>query len=263
MKRVFLFLLALALLTPVTSYAKRAKYQVVEVKNGGSIKGTVKSTKKVKDPVIPIKISAKEKPEDAKKTKETCGESQQALMYVLSPANGVKNVLVIVENVTKGKAPAKKDLIIDNLKCRFEPLVGIAYVKAQYVVKNSDPILHNTSLGKMLKGGIRRTVYNLALPHKGQIIKKKNRVSGLIDVKCDAHAWMRAYVYSTKHPYVTITDDNGNFEIKDLLPGKYKVRFWHEGFEEVVKEIEVKAGKATKVDVTFTKTRKPAFMSRI
>jgi hypothetical protein len=261
MKRIIPITIVFALLLFGTSFA--ARYKVVEVKNGGSIKGKVKTSVKVKDPVVPIKLSSKEKPEDAKKIRETCGDSQKANMYLISSAGEVKNVLVIVENVKEGKAAPKKDFVLDNNRCRFEPLVGIAYVKSNYIVKNSDPILHNTSLGKMVRKGVRRTVYNLALPHKDQVIKKKDRVSGLIDVKCDAHSWMRAYVYSSKHPYVAITDEKGNFEIKDLLPGKYKIRFWHEGFEEVVKEVEVKAGGSAKVDASFTKKRKPDFMDRL
>ncbi len=260
MKRIAL--ITLALLFSLVNLSHAARYKVVEVKNGGTIKGKVKTAVSVKDPTIPIKISPKEKPEDAKKIREVCGTSQKANMYLVSPAGEVKNVFVIVLGVKQGKAAPKKDLVIDNTKCTFDPLVGIAYVKSKYVIKNSDPILHNTSLGKIVRKGVRRTVYNLALPHKGQIIKKKNRVSGLIDVKCDAHSWMRAYVYSSKHPYVAITDEKGNFEIKDLPPGKYKVKFWHEGFQEVVKEIEVKPGVNT-LNVTFTKTRKPAFMSRL
>jgi hypothetical protein len=42
--------------------------------------------------------------------------------------------------------------------------------------------------------------------------------------------------------------------------GKYTIRFWHKGFDEVVKEIEVKGGKVSALNTTFTKTRKPAFM---
>ena len=109
----------------------------------------------------------------------------------------------------------------------------------------------------MVREGVRRTVYNLALPFKDQVIKKPNRVAGLINVKCDAHSWMRAYVYSSRHPYVALTDENGSFEIKDLLPGKYRVRVWHEGFEDVVKEVEVKAGDTSRLDATFAKTRTP------
>ncbi len=263
MKRIIVLLTLVSLLVPGMIFAAREKYKVVVVKNGGTIKGKVVSAEKIKDPVIPIKVKPKENPKETEIEKKTCGSTQQAMMYVLSPSNEVKNVLVIVEDVTEGMDVPKKDLNINNVGCRFEPLVGISYVKSNYIIKNSDPILHNTSLGKMLDGDARRSVYNLALPFKDQVIEKPNRVDGLIDVKCDAHYWMRSYIYSAKNPYVAVTDDKGNFEIKDLLPGKYKVRFWHEGFEEVVKDIEVKAGAATEADVTFKKAVTPAFITRI
>ena len=60
---------------------------------------------------------------------------------------------------------------------------------------------------------------------------------------------------------MAITDAKGNYKIKDLLPGKYTVSYWHEGFEEVSKEIEVKSGEVSASNVTFEKTRKPAFLS--
>jgi len=74
---------------------------------------------------------------------------------------------------------------------------------------------------------------------------------------------MRAYIYSSRHPYVAITDENGNFEIKDPLPGKYTVTLWHEGFEGVEKEVEVKSGAGSELNVTFTKTRTPDFMDNL
>lgn len=263
MKKIVVLMVALALTVPALSFAKKDKYEVVDVKNGGTIKGKVISAEKVKDPVIPITVKPKENPKETELEKQTCGASQQANMYILSAANEVKNVLVIVEDVEKGKAVPKKDFVMDNVKCVFEPVVGVAYVKSKYIIKNSDPILHNTSLAKVLDNNVRRTVYNLALPHKDQVIEKENRVDGLLDVKCDAHYWMRSVVYSSRHPYVAVTGADGSFEIKDLLPGKYKVRFWHEGFEEVVQEVEVKAGEGSTLNTTFKKTVTPAFMSRV
>jgi hypothetical protein len=261
MKKIIVFMVVALLIIPSLSYTKRKpKYKAIEVTDGGTIKGTIKSAEKVKDPVIPIKIKPKENPEETKLEKDTCGSSQQAMMYVLSSSNGVKNAFVIVEGVKEGKAVPKKDITIDNLKCKFEPLVSIAFVKSNFVIKNSDPLLHNTNLGKEQRAGVRRTVYNLALPFKDQVIKKPIRVAGLINVKCDAHPWMRAYVYSTRHPYVAITDADGNFEIRDLPAGKYKVRVWHEGFEDVVQDIEVKAGGTSDLNAAFSKTRTPDFM---
>ena len=263
MKKIFVFSIVVLLLITGLSFAKKARYQVVEVTNGGTIKGKIVSAEKVKDPVITINVKPKENAEETALEKNTCGSSQQAMMYVLSSSKEVKNTFVIVEGVKEGKAAPNKDFKIDNKNCRFDPLVGVSYVKSKYIIKNSDPLLHNTSLGKIIRESVRRTVYNLALPFKDQVIEKPNRVSGLIDVKCDAHPWMRAYVYSSRHPYVAITDANGNFEIKDLLPGKYKVRAWHEGFEEVINEVDVKSGGISDMNVTFTKTREPEFMKRI
>lgn len=227
-------------------------YEVVEVKGGGSIKGKIKAASKEADPVIEIKISPKERPEDAEKIRQTCGTSQQAMMYILSPNLEVKNVLIIVEDVKKGKATPKTDFTIDNNKCYFDPLVGVAYKGGNFVIKNSDPFMHNTNLGILLKDK-RSTVYNLALPTMGQVITKPIRRTGLHEVKCDAHEWMRAFVYVSEHPYVAVTDASGNFEIKDLPPGKYKVRIWHEGFGSVTKDVEVSAGKASDLSVTLTK----------
>jgi hypothetical protein len=264
MKRLILITVAITLFLPLSAQSapKKPKYEAVEVTNGGSIKGVIKTSIKVVDPVIPIHIKPKENPLETEQEKKTCGENHGAMMYLISSSGGVKNAMVFVEGVKKGKAAPKKDLIINNNGCRFEPLVGIAYLKSNFVFKNSDPLFHNTSIGKMLPSGVRRTVYNLALPHKDQVITKPDRVSGLLHVKCDAHPWMRAYVYSSRHPYVAITGDNGEFEINDLLPGKYTVRIWHEGFKEMVREVDVQAGKTASLDGAFSETITPAVLNK-
>ena len=153
MKRIQTLIAIFAFLFVATSFA----YEVVDVKNGGSIKGKIKASAKVDDPVLTID-----------KDVEYCGKSQPARMYILSPALEVKNVFVIVEDVQKGKAAPKTDISIDNTKCYFEPIAGIAYKGANFVIKNSDTILHNTNLGILLKDK-RSTVYNLALPRKDRL----------------------------------------------------------------------------------------------
>ncbi len=262
MKRLILIMVAVTLFLPLSAHSapKRVRYEAVEVTNGGSIKGVIKTSVKVTDPVIPLHIKPKEDPLETAQEKKTCGDNHGAMMYLISSSGGVKNALVIVEGVKKGKAAPKKDLTIDNNGCRFDPLVGISYVKSNFIFRNSDPLFHNTSIGKMLPSGVRRTVYNLALPHKDQVITKPNRVSGLLNVKCDAHPWMRAYIYSSRHPYVAITGENGEFEINDLLPGKYTVRIWHEGFKEIVKEVEVQSGQTASLEGSFSEAVRPAIL---
>lgn len=245
MKRWLLLALVLILLLPADSFARRKKYEVVDVTNGGSIVGTIKAAEMVADPT---EKTGTEVPEEIK----LCGNEFKMNKYVISADLGVQNVIVALEDVEKGKAMPKEDLTLDNKECQFHPLVGVAYKGAQFVVKNSDPIFHNTSLGLIMKDR-RSTVYNLALPNQNMEIKKPVRRTGMHSVKCDAHKWMRAYVFAARNPYVAVSDENGKFEIKDILPGKYEVLIWHEGFGEVEQTVEVKAGQATTLDHTFAK----------
>lgn len=249
MKKVLVLAVVFSMLLVSAVFA----YEVVDVKDGGSIKGKIKAASKIADPVIEIKISSKETPEDAEKIHNICGKSQPARMYVLSQNLEVKNVLVVVVDVKKGKAAPKTDITINNTKCSFEPFVGIGYKGANFVVKNSDTLLHNTNIGIKLTDDKRRTVYNLALPRKDQVITKPTKAAGLHYVKCDAHEWMRAFIYVSEHPYVSVTDGSGNFEIKDLPPGQYTVWIWHEGLGEVTKEVKVSSGKDSELNVTLTK----------
>lgn len=245
MKRWLLLFLALTLLLPASSFAKRKKYEVVDVVDGGSIVGTIKAAEMVADPVGKVET---EVPEEV----QLCGGEFKMNQYIIAADLGVKNVVVALKNVARGKAMPKEDLLLDNKGCQFLPLVSIAYKGSQFVIHNSDPIFHNTSLGLMLNGK-RSTVYNLALPIQNTTIKKPVRRTGMLSVKCDSHKWMRAYVFAARNPYATLTDANGKFEITDILPGKYEVMIWHEGFGDTVKTVEVKSGQATTMDHTFAK----------
>ncbi len=239
MKRILALAVVFSLSLITTSFA----YEVTDIKGGGSIKGKIKASARPEDPMLKIDTDM-----------EFCRKAHPALMYVLSPILEVKNALVIVEDVKKGKAVPISDITIDNRDCRFEPLVGIAFRGRNFVIKNSDPMFHNVKLSVILQDK-RMTVYNLNFPKKDQFMTMPIKVTGLHQIQCDAHIWMRSFVYVSEHPYVAITDSSGNFEIKDLPPGRYEVKIWHEGFDEVTKNVEVLSGKASELNVTFTKLK--------
>lgn len=246
MKKWLLLVLVFALMFPASAIAKRKTYEVVDVAGGGSIVGTIKAAEMVADPTRKIEIKT---PEETK----ICGAEFKMEEFVISPELGVKNVFVALQTVARGKAMPTEDLHIDVKNCQFHPLASVAYQGSQLVVTNSDPIFHNISMALIIKGGIRSAVYNLALPNQDLSIEKPVRRTGLYHVKCDAHPWMRAYIYAARNPYAALTDVDGRFEITDILPGKYTVRIWHEGFGEVEKTIEVKSGAATTLEYTFAK----------
>lgn len=190
-----------------------AAYQEVAVTDGGTITGTVKFGGS----------APKGETIEVTKDQEACGKTAASeALIVNAQSKGLKNAVVFLEKVEKGKKLDKAPVVLDNTKCVFVPHVVAMPSGASLDVKNSDPILHNTHayLGA-------RTIFNLALPTQNQVIKKKITQNGVIRVQCDAHTHMSAWVLAVDHPYFAATDDYGTFKLDGVPPGKYTLAVWH------------------------------------
>ena len=58
-------------------------------------------------------------------------------------------------------------------------------------------------------------------------------------VRCDIHAWMKGHWLVVDHPYATITDKQGRFQIIGLPAGEHTFRIWHERFGYIDEEYKV------------------------
>ncbi len=225
------FLLSLSSLTSISS-----AYDVMEVKNGGSIGGTVISTTPHNDEAVTISSDVK-----------YCGKSLPAEKYLISPDKKVKNAVVYITNIKGGKAVPKVDTVVSNTKCAFVPHVSVGFVESNFTTKNEDPMFHN--IHTYING---KTVYNIGLPNQGAVVSKPLRKTGIMEITCDAHPWMHAYVYIFDHPYAAVSNDKGEFEIKDIPPGVYNVEAWHEALGTLkMGNIKVEGGKANKINPEF------------
>jgi hypothetical protein len=66
-------------------------------------------------------------------------------------------------------------------------------------------------------------------PGAPNLERKFARPEVIIPVKCNIHAWMRAYIAVLDHPYFAVlTRAQPSFEWKNLPPGPYTVTLWHE-----------------------------------
>jgi hypothetical protein len=228
--------LATALLAGPGSRA--AAYEVVPVTDGGSIEGKVTFAGSVPmKKIIPTK------------DKETCGDIREEPQVIVGPDKGVQDAVVYLETVAKGKAlekPAKKPEIV-NKNCNFVPHVQ-AFPVGTVVIVNSDPVLHNTH-GFHEKA----TVFNVALPMKGQRIEKPLKKPGITRVECDAHGWMLGWIFAAENPYYAVTQKDGTFTLPDVPPGQYTLVAWQEYAGELKIPVTVKAKEAVKVPVEFKK----------
>lgn len=139
-KRMFHFILASAIC--VSLYQVAGAYEASEVLNGGKISGVVKLHGKA----IQVKALA------ITKNKDVCGQSTPDPRYVIGKGGAVKNVIVTIEGIEKGKkALPVKGAVLDNKKCVFLPHVQAVTVGTRLTVMNSDSILHNTHTSHIWK----------------------------------------------------------------------------------------------------------------
>jgi hypothetical protein len=159
---------------------------------------------------------------------------------VVNPKNkGVKNVVVFLRpDDTDPKSEFPKDKIhpddakrkpaevaIDQPCCMFVNRVTVARVGDTLVVKNSAPVAHNFFWDSGNNGAHNVTVPKMEAWKMPEALKKE---APPIQYKCTIHGWMTGYVRIFDHPYYAVTDENGNFEIKNAPAGKYRIVYWHE-----------------------------------
>ena len=197
-------------------------YREVEVKNGGTIRGTVRLAGDPANlPAIPIT-----------KDNTVCGKNKANPTLIVGKNAGVKNSIVYLDGITQGKKMSElMKPVLDQVRCEYEPHVVIVPSGGKMEIVNSDTVLHTVHAYNLSRSGPMglMTVFNLALPVKGMRIPKQVTTNGILLNLCDTgHAWMIAYVITAEHPYYAVTDADGNFNLDNVPPGTYTLRMWHE-----------------------------------
>ncbi len=249
---IFSFLLLVVLVNPAVGY------EVVDVANGAIMKGTVNFTGSVPADETPV----------IDKDVDYCGKNRNTGKYIVTDSR-VKNVVVWLEGVEKGKAIPHKPVAVTIKGCNAEPLVNTGFVGGKYVFVNEDDILHTIQLklglayqkqvsGRPVKDGA--TIYNIALPIKDLQIKKPikkyhryTKDTGLIQIKSNVHTWIKGYIFIFDHPYAAVTDEKGAFKMDNIPPGEYLLKTWHEGFGMQEKKIKIMPGDNLEASIEFDK----------
>src|SRR5215475_9405539 len=222
---------------PSVSAVTTNGYEVTAVSDGGSVGGTIAISGPISK--LPVRKISKDT--------QVCGSAdRESQKLIVNKSSGLKNVVVIVEGVKRGKAmpTAAQSAEINQSKCEYLPHVQVMAVNTEITLRNSDPILHNI---QFFQG--QNSLFNIAQPVQGQVNKQKLEKAGTIYVECAVHGWMQGDVVVADNPYYAVTDDNGRFSITDLPPGKYQVRIWHEYVGELTSEVTVTAKTETPLNV--------------
>lgn len=215
-------------------------YEEVAVTNGGTLRGFVKVQGELAELPAP----------EVFKFKEVCKDVPNEGL-VVGPERGVRYAVITIEGITKGKAVEREAVHeLDNLGCRFVPHVQAASVGQFLVLKNTDPILH-TAHAYFRQG---QPHFNVGL-YPGRVSRKPLVSAGIVKILCEVHPWMTAYIVVTEHPYHAVTNAYGEYEIRDIPPGVYRLKVWHENLATEEKEAKVKGGTVSKVDFSLSSSQ--------
>ncbi len=206
----------------------------------GTLKGEVKYTGKIPDPVV----------HQTGKFKKVCGPEIQGESLILENQK-VKNVVVWLDGKMAKKLKNKPGTYSINQKnCAYSPHVLAMPKGSELQILTSDPINHNIHTYSFDNDPINI----MFLP--GQDYSQEMEEPEVVKVSCDLHGWMEAYIVVTPNSYFAVTGNDGAFEIKDVPPGKYTLRLWHEELGEEFRKIEI--GKnVTQVNFNFTELATP------
>lgn len=161
-------------------------------------------------------------------------------------------VVFIEGNVGTNTAPATNVASVTTSRvaqkgAQFAPHILPVLAGTTVEWPNHDDIFHNVfsiSDAKEFDLGL----YKDSPPDKRVTFDKP----GKVDVYCSIHANMSCVVLVLENPYFATTDAAGKFTIKNVPPGKYQVKAWHERLPPDEQEIVVPETGAVKMDFTLT-----------
>jgi plastocyanin len=214
---------------PVSSMAQ---YKAGDVKDGGSISGTVKYKGSAPAP----------KKLEVSKDKEVCGKTPKVDQSLVVNNGNLANAVVTITDIKSGKKIDAKKVTLDQKGCEYQPHVLAFPAGSTVEILNPDGILHNVhSYSKV------NSPFNMAQPKFKKNLDVKIDKPEAIEVKCDVHGWMQGWLVATESPYVAVTDNSGNFKLTDVPPGSYTVEVWHEKLGKNTQKVTVKAKEDAKV----------------
>jgi hypothetical protein len=165
---------------------------------------------------------------------------------VVGTDGGVRNAVVSVGPIAPGAWPEAPRPTLDQHGCWFTPHVLLAPAGASIDVVNSDGILHNIHTYPK-----RNPPTNQAQPKFKKVLNLVFKEPDTVQVKCDVHSWMNAWIIVTPHPHYAVTDESGAFSLAGVPPGSYTLTVWHETLGTREQPISATSDGVSEATITF------------
>ncbi len=165
---------------------------------------------------------------------------QKKLFGKLKKKKDMSGAIVYITGF-KSEAPKEVPDIIQKNK-RFSPHILPVVAGQKVRFPNYDKIYHNVfSISPVKSFDLGQ--YKSSEPPKLVTFEK----SGLVPVYCNIHPEMLTYVVVLENTAYDLTDKDGTFRIRDILPGTYTVNAWLSKAKRVSQEIQIQSGQEIEI----------------
>lgn len=182
--------------------------------------------------------------------------------FTVAEDRGVKDVIVMLTGIEKGKPFKFQSPQIEAKDCRFLPFVNVVQDNNTVSIVNMDPVMHDIQAYETSELGP-RVLFNIPLPMNphhpkaaGSDAEYHKHIPGhpmtqeihmtkgrrIFVMQCGFHAYMETWGMAVDNPYYALTDESGQFTISDIPPGAYKLVVWHPQERSIVeREVTIPA----------------------
>jgi hypothetical protein len=244
-------------------------YEVIEVKGGASIRGTVTLSG---DPPSPKAYNLITFPDPEYCGRISDGHGWRLLKdFVVNDQSQIQGVVMVIEGVKAGKPFSLSIPRVEARDCRFLPFTTVVRDEHGIEVVNMDPVMHDIQAYETSLTQGTRVLFNSPLPfnpkhHRENIRATHEHLPGksLVQqfqmskgrktfvMQCGFHAYMESWAIAVDNPYFAFTNAKGEYLISSLPPGTYRIRAWHPSIkQDQVKTFTVDPGQTLRMDFSL------------
>ncbi|MEY4528525.1 MAG: hypothetical protein RL768_2244 [Nitrospirota bacterium] len=230
--------------------AQAEGYEETTVSNGGTVTGTVRFAGDVPDP---LRFELRRYYDRVYCGALSDGSGYRLLREIsVSEQQGLKDVVVTVEGVAKGKPFEFQETKLEANICQFVPFVSVMRNEHPLSVVNLDSVAHDLQFYERDREHIFIMFHRPALTKAGtsDIVRFTGNRRG-VTMQCGMHPFMQGHGLAVDNPYYAVTGTEGTFAIKDLPAGTYRIKAWHPVLGEKEQEITVADNGSASVGFTF------------
>jgi len=145
-------------------------------------------------------------------------------------------------------APPATELQMDQRGCIFIPHLLPARSNQIIAFKSSDTVVHNVRT--VAKENPR---FNISMAGRGRTVRRFFPKQEIVQIRCDIHAWMAAYIAVSDHPFHSVTGAEGSFSIDGLPGGTFEIEVWHERLGTSRQSVTLGDGERKEIEFSFEK----------